>query len=66
MDALRKDDINRVKRLRPEERLEAALAAVNTGVRIRWAALRAKRPDASEHDLDSAMRDWLKDERPHD
>ncbi|MBK8256913.1 MAG: hypothetical protein IPK82_30100 [Polyangiaceae bacterium] len=66
MDPFRKDDIDRAKRLRPEERLQAALDAVNTGVRIRWAALRAKFPAASDEDIDAALREWLKHERADD
>ena len=47
----------------PEERMRAVLAAVNAGVRIRLAALRAKRPQATERELSHALREWLRDER---
>jgi len=64
MDPLRKDDIERMKRMPPDERMRAALAAVNAGVRIRLATLRAKRPQATDRELEAALRAWLKDERP--
>lgn len=63
VDALRKDDIERTRRMPPEERMRAVLAAVNAGVRIRLAALRAKRPQATERELSHALREWLRDER---
>lgn len=63
MDPLRKDDIERTRRMSPDERMRGVLAAVNAGVRIRLAALRAKRPRATEGELEAALREWLKDER---
>lgn len=63
MEPLRKDDIERVRHMSPAERLQAALEAVNAGVRIRLATLRAKRPHATDRELEAALRDWLKDER---
>ena len=63
MDPLRKDDIERTKRMPPEERMRAVLAAVDAGVRIRLATLRAKRPHATDGEIEAALRDWLKDER---
>ena len=63
MEPLRKDDIERVRHMSPDERIRAVLAAVNAGVRIRLATLRAKRPQATDRELEAALRDWLKDER---
>jgi hypothetical protein len=63
VDPLRKDDIERMKRMPPDERMRAVLAAVNAGVRIRVAALRAKRPQATDREIEVALREWLKDER---
>lgn len=63
VDRLRKDDIERARRMPPEERMRAVLAAVNAGVRIRLAALRAKRPQATEGEIEAALREWLKNER---
>jgi hypothetical protein len=63
MDPLRKDDIERMRRMPPDERMRAALAAVNAGVRIRLSALRAKRPQATDRELEAALREWLKGER---
>lgn len=64
MDPLRKDDVDRMKRMPPEERMRAVLAAVDAGVRIRLAALRAKHPHATDLEIDAAIREWLlKDDR---
>jgi hypothetical protein len=63
MDPLRKDDIERVRRMSARERMDAVFATVNAGVRIRLAKLRAARPQASEHELEATLRNWLKDER---
>ena len=63
MDPLRKDDIERARRTPPEERMRAVLDAVNAGVRIRLAALRAKRPLASDQEIEAALREWLRHER---
>ena len=65
MDPLQKEDIERTKRTPPEERMRAVLAAVNAGVRIRLATLRAKRPHATDGELEAALREWPKDERAH-
>lgn len=63
MEPLRKDDIERVRHMPPDERMQAVLAAVNAGIRIRLATLRAKLPQATDRELEAALRDWLKDER---
>src|SRR5262245_53142097 len=55
MDPLRKDDIERMRRMPPEERMRAVLAAVNAGVRIRLATLRARRPQATDGELEAAL-----------
>ncbi len=63
MDPLRKNDIERARSTPASERMRAAVDAVNAGVHIRLAALRAKHPQAPEHEIETALRDWLKDER---
>ena len=63
MDPLRKDDIERLRRMSASERMDAVFGTVNAGVRIRLATLRATRPDAPEHELEATLRNWLKDER---
>lgn len=64
MDPLRRDDIERMRRMLPTERMRAVLAAVNAGVGLRRAAIRAMRPHATEAEIDAALREWLlKDER---
>ena len=63
MDALKKDDIERAKRMSPEERMRAVIEAVNTGIRIRLAALRAKNPRATDAEIEAALREWLSHER---
>lgn len=66
VDPLEKDDIERAKRMSPEERMRAVFDAVNTGVRIRLAALRAKYPEATEGEIDAKLREWLREERADD
>jgi hypothetical protein len=63
MDPLRKDDIERMRQTPDAERMGAVFDAVNAGVRIRLATLRAQRPQASDEEIETALRDWLKDER---
>lgn len=44
--------------------MRAVFAAVNEGLRIRRAAICAKRPHATEAEIDAALRQWLlQDER---
>jgi hypothetical protein len=59
VDPLRRDDIERARRMPPAERMRAVLAAVDAGLRIRRAALRAKRPVATEAEIDAALQEWL-------
>ncbi len=59
MDPLRSDDIERMKHMQPADRMRAVLATVNAGVRLRRAALRAKRTQATEAQIEAALKEWL-------
>lgn len=63
MDPLRKDDIERFRRMSAHERMEAVFATVNVGIRIQLATLHARRPQAPDHEIEAILLNWLKDER---
>jgi Xaa-Pro aminopeptidase len=63
MDPLRENDLERFRRMSHHERMTAVFETVNAGIRIQLAALRARRPGASEQEIEAILRDWLKDER---
>jgi hypothetical protein len=66
MDALRKIDIERTRETTSAERLAAVIDVVNTGIRMRCAALRARSPSETEVDLDAALRQWLRSDESTD
>jgi hypothetical protein len=45
------------------ERMDAAFATVNAGVRVRLATLRANHPQTPDDEIEATLRNWLKDER---
>lgn len=63
MDPLRKHDIEQSRRMSPDKRMRAVVETVNVGIRIQLATIRAKHPRASEEELETKLRQWLKDER---
>ncbi len=63
MDPLRKNDLERFRRMSADERMKAVFETVNTGIRIQMAALRQRRPGASDGEIEAHLRNWLKDER---
>lgn len=63
MDSLRKNDIERLRLMSPQERMAAVIATVNAGIRIRVTTLRGKQPQVPDHEIELALRNWLKDER---
>jgi hypothetical protein len=63
VDPRQKEDVERMNRLSPEERLRAVFDVVNAGVRIRQSALRAQHPDATDQEIQSMLREWLTHER---
>jgi hypothetical protein len=60
MDDLRRDDHARAASQTPAEKLRAALDLADYGIRLKRAALRHQRPDATDHELDLALRAWLR------
>jgi hypothetical protein len=59
MDPLRRDDLDRARRMPLEERARLALSAMRTGIKLKRAALRQRFPDASEAEIDERLRRWL-------
>jgi hypothetical protein len=63
MDALRRDDIERARRLTGAERWRAVFDAVEDGIALRRAALRARHPSATDAALDEMVSAWLLEDR---
>jgi hypothetical protein len=59
MDILRRDDLERARRATPEEKLIQAVELMSVGIALRRAGLRARRPGASEAEIDEELRRWL-------
>lgn len=59
MDRLRHDDIERARRTPPEEKLRQALDLMAAGIELHRAGLRARRPEATEAEIDAEVRRWL-------
>jgi hypothetical protein len=62
VDPLRKEAIERVLRTPMQERVRQTFEAARLGIRLRRAALRAQNPQATEQEIDSALREWLQRE----
>ncbi|MGH7437696.1 MAG: hypothetical protein ACRENE_18620 [Polyangiaceae bacterium] len=67
MDALRRDDLESSRRTSPGVRARQALDLMQTGFRLKRAALRARFPRESDHQIDERFRSWLEsDDRSAD
>jgi len=62
MDPLRRDDIERARRLPIEERAKLALEMMRTGIKLKRASLRARYPEASESEIEEKLLLWLRRE----
>jgi|HubBroStandDraft_2_1064218.scaffolds.fasta_scaffold559666_2 hypothetical protein len=62
MDRLAEDDIAASRRTSPAEKLAQAIDVMETGSRLKRAALRAPLPDATEREIDAAFERWLFDD----
>jgi hypothetical protein len=60
VDALRRDDLERARRLSPAERLRLALETADAGIALKRSALRVRHPDESESEIDARLRRWLR------
>lgn len=59
MDRLRRDDIERARRLSPEEKASQALEMMRAAVRLKRAGLRARHPRAADDEIERRVREWL-------
>jgi len=59
VDPLRRDDVEVMRRTPPEEKARQVLDLFETALLLKRAALRARRPDASDAELEAAIRAWL-------
>ena len=59
MDRLLQDDIETSRATSPEQKLAQAIELMETGIRLKRAALRRALPEASETEIDEALERWL-------
>ena len=59
MDPLIQDDIETSRASSPQEKLEQAFELMETGIRLKRAALRQALPTLSEAEVDEALERWL-------
>ena len=59
MDPLLQDDIETSRATSPEQKLAQAIELMETGIRVKRAALRQALPEASESEIDEALERWL-------
>jgi hypothetical protein len=62
VDALRRDDVERMRNTPPAEKAKQAFELMRTGIRLKRAALRARHPDATPDQIEHLLQAWL-DER---
>lgn len=59
MNPLRKQDIQRKAQMSPQERMREVFAAHDEGIRLKWLALKARYPSATEAEIDAKLNEWL-------
>jgi hypothetical protein len=59
MDLLRRDDIERARRTPPAEKALQAIEFMRVGIELRRAGIRARRPEATEAEVEQELRRWL-------
>jgi hypothetical protein len=60
VDPIRRDDIERARRASPSEKARQALEMMRLGIALYRAGIRARRPLASEADVDEELHRWLR------
>jgi hypothetical protein len=59
VDPLRRDDLERARRLAPAEKLVLAVELMSVGIELRRAGVRARRPTATEAEIEEELRRWM-------
>jgi hypothetical protein len=59
VDRLRRDDIERARRTPPAEKARQAFELMRTGIALKRAGIRARRPEVSEAEIEEELRQWL-------
>jgi hypothetical protein len=59
MDLLRRDDLERARRAAPAEKLVQAVEMMTLGIALRRAGIRARKPEATEAEVEEELRRWL-------
>jgi hypothetical protein len=62
VDPLREHDLDLARHTPPAAKLTQALDLMQTGIRLKRAALRHRHPAMSERELDEALERWLTDD----
>ena len=60
VDRLRADDLERARSTPPGEKADQALDAMRLGIELKWSALRARHPSATDEDVDRMLLEWLR------
>ena len=59
MDRLREDDLARARATPPATKLQQALEAMATGIRLKRVSLQHRHPHASQDEVEAMLRSWL-------
>ena len=59
VDPLRRDDLERARRDAPSKKLVQAVELMSLGIELRRAGIRARRPTATEAEIEEELRRWL-------
>jgi uncharacterized protein YaeQ len=59
VDPLRRATLDEARRTTPEQRARQTLELMQTGYRLKRAALRARHPDETQEELEARFRAWL-------
>ena len=59
MDRLRRDDLERARAMSPGDKALLAFELMATGIALRRAGIRSRRPEATEAEVDAELHLWL-------
>ncbi len=59
VDEIRHDSVQEARSASPSEKAAQALEAMRVGIRLKWAGLRERFPDANEAQLRQRLEHWL-------
>jgi hypothetical protein len=59
VDALRRDDVEKMRNTPATEKARQAFELMRAGIRLKRAALRARHPEASPERIEALLQEWL-------